>query len=198
MTTNQSLGATALLLGVFAALAQTPRPAAIGTINVTELAGMVAREQDHVDAIDLARWIKDRKPGLRVIDVRPTAEFDDYHLPTAQNVPLEQLGTAGFTNTDTIVMYSRGGAHAAQAWVMLRALGLRQVYFLSGGLDEWIDDVLNPTLPEDATAEEKAAFAITAEIGQYFGGIARVAPRDSIGKTAKTSDAVTQLKRRGC
>jgi 3-mercaptopyruvate sulfurtransferase SseA len=42
------------------------------------------------------------------------------------------------------VLVSDGGAHAAQGWVFLRALGIAHVYFLRGGLGEWLDDVMNP------------------------------------------------------
>jgi 3-mercaptopyruvate sulfurtransferase SseA len=108
-----------------------------GQVDVDALTSMIATERDHIDARDLAQWIKIRKPGLRVIDLRAAEAFSADHIPTAENLPLEKLGHAGFSPTDTVVLYSQGGAHAAQAWVLLRALGLHQVYFLSGGFDEW-------------------------------------------------------------
>jgi 3-mercaptopyruvate sulfurtransferase SseA len=197
MTTPQGLAVTALLLGGLAGVAGTPYASAHGQIDVSELASVIVHEQDHVDAIDLARWIKERKSGLRVVDVRSAAEFDNYRVPTAENVPLDRIGTAGFVPTETIVLYSGGGAHGAQAWVLLRALGLRRVFFLSGGLDEWVNDVMSPTLPDDATADEKAAFQATADISRYFGGVPRNGPRVPVG-AARGTDALSRLKRRGC
>ncbi|MGZ3672512.1 MAG: leucyl aminopeptidase, partial [Bdellovibrionota bacterium] len=52
------------------------------------------------------------------------------------------------------VVYTEGGAHAAQAWVLLRALGYRQVYFLRA-LDDASPNLLFAGVgkAEDATGE---------------------------------------------
>jgi rhodanese-related sulfurtransferase len=198
VTTNRALAATALVLGALAAAAGAPRPSTPGQIDVDELASMVVHEQDHVDAIDLAEWIRDQKPGLRVVDVRTESEFVEYHVPAAENIPIEALSRAHFAPNDTIVMYSQGGAHAAQAWVLLRALGYKQVFFLSGGLDEWAIDVMSPVLPDDATAAEQQAFARISEISRYFGGIPHTGPRPAPGAASPAASVLTKLKRRGC
>ena len=94
-----------------------------------------------------------------------------------------------FTPSETIVVYSKEGAHAAQAWVLLRALGHRQVFFLRGGRAAWEGEVLRPTLADDASDAAKAEFARASELSRYFGG----APR------AGTSKKPTSLPhRRGC
>ena len=144
---------------------------------------MIAREEDHVTALELAMWIHDRKPGLRIIDVREPEEFAAYQIPTAENVPLAQFSRLSVKPENTVVLYSGGGAHAAQAWVFIRAMGHRQVFFLSGGLNEWIDDVMNPVA--------------STPITRYFGGVAR--PEGSAPPSASTTgDRVKQLRRRGC
>jgi 3-mercaptopyruvate sulfurtransferase SseA len=199
VTLGRSLAIAALGLGGLAAVAGSPFSSTKGQIDVDALASIVVHEQDHVDAVELAAWIRDQKRGLRVIDVRTAAEFAGYHVPSAENVPLERLSHAGLKPTDTVVLYSQGGAHAAQAWVMLRALGLRQVFFLSGGLDEWLTDVMSPVLPDDATPDEKLAFKTTAEISRYFGGVPTTGPRVSAeGRAGHAAGVLTRLKRRGC
>ncbi len=172
---HRTLGSVAIVLGALAAFAGSPYQAAL---NVHQLASEVAREEDHVTALELAAWIKDRKPGLRVLDLRSEAEFDEYHIPGAENVAFDALlTTTRFVSTDTLVLISDGGAHAAQGWVFLRALGHRHVYFLRGGLGEWLDEVMNPTKPTALT--------------RYFGGV----PRS--GEDAQTN-SVTNMRRRGC
>jgi hypothetical protein len=42
------------------------------------------RQPTQITAVELAEWIRDRKPNLRVIDLRPEAAFDEYHLPRAE------------------------------------------------------------------------------------------------------------------
>jgi uncharacterized protein len=172
--THRALGSMALVLGALAAFAGSPYREAL---DVKQLASEVAREEDHVTAIELATWIKDRKPGLRVLDLRPEPEFDEYHIPGAENVAFDALLRTSDASTDTLVLISDGGAHAAQGWVFLRALGHQHVYFLRGGLGEWLDEVMNPARPTALT--------------RYFGGV----PRS--GEDAQTN-TVTNMRRRGC
>jgi rhodanese-related sulfurtransferase len=212
------LGAVVGGAALVAPVAGSPYIQSSGTIDVAQLASIVAREDDHVTAIELAEWIRDRKPGLRVIDVRPEAEFASFHLPTATNVPIESLPASRFAPTDTVVVYSGAGGHAAQAWVFLRALGHERAYFLRGGLAEWVDEVLNPTRASSASPEEIARFDRIAALSRYFGGVPRVVDRahrsghdesraeaNERGGTASvpatgtpTSAEIARLRRRGC
>jgi rhodanese-related sulfurtransferase len=182
MTAASKLGAAALVLGLAAPFAGSPYRHARGRIDVGALAAQVAREEDHVTALELGTWIKDRKAGLRVIDVRTPEEFATYALPTAENLPLAVLDHAHFDPKETVVLYSEGGAHAAQAWVFLKALGVREVYFLRGGLNEWLDEVMNP--------------AKGSEVTRYFGGVPRGGTASARPESA--SEAISRLRRRGC
>lgn len=181
----RGLAAAALALGLLAPLAGSPYKANHAAIDVPALARTVAREEDHVTALELAQWIKDRRPGLRVLDVRSPEEFERYHLPTAERLALDSLSAIPFHADDTLVLYSEGGAHAAQAWVFLRALGYRNVYFLRGGLYEWLEQVMNPTLA-DTTAAAREAFSRAATLSRYFGGV----PRSDIRPLAEESIAL--------
>ncbi len=177
MNLHRALGVGAAVLAVLAAVVGAPR----GNVDVAALAQAIEREDDHVTALELAQWIKDRKPGLRVIDVRGDSAFHEYHVPTAERVTLTELASmkpAGWGG-ETLVLYSDGGAHAAQGWVLLRSRGHANVYFLRGGLLDWMDDVMNP--------------ASASELSRYFGGM----PRIGEGEVSTTS-AVARAKRRGC
>jgi rhodanese-related sulfurtransferase len=155
----------------------------------------------------LAAWIKERRPDLRVVDVRTAEEFDAYHVPTAERIPIDSIGLSTLRPSELIVLYSEGGAHAAQAWVLLRALGYRNVYFLRGGLYEWIEQIMSPSLAADASPKDSAAFAKNMEISRYFGGVARASsmmldpvltlPRQTAGRSGSTG-AVARVRRRGC
>ena len=142
MTVSRILGNVAFVLGVGAAFAGSPYSERHARIDVDELATIVRREDDHVTATELAGWIKDRRSGLRVIDVRSAEDYDSFHIPTAERVPIDSLVAARLAPGETIVLYSEGGPHAAQAWVFLRALGYEKVYFLRGGAYEWIEQIV--------------------------------------------------------
>ena len=143
------LAAGVLLAAALAAVAGSPYRKPRAAVDVAQLAAAVAREEDHVTASELAAWIRNGKAGLHVIDVRSAAEFAEYHIAGAEHIRLASIGEAPFALDDTLVLYSDGGAHAAQAWVFLRALGYSRVYFLRGGLAEWLD--LNPAAPAPST-----------------------------------------------
>jgi rhodanese-related sulfurtransferase len=143
-------------------------------VDLDALARTVEAEEDRVTALELAAWIRDRKPDLRVVDVRDSASFAAFHIPNAENLPVTALTRAGFGADETVVLYSEGGTHAAQGWFFLRAAGVEKVYFLRGGLYEWMTEVMSPTLPAGATPAQRAEFARTSEISRYFGGMPRV------------------------
>lgn len=181
--THRVLAAVAIVLGALAPFAGSPYRVHPAPFDVRQLAAQVAHEEDHVTALELAAWIHDRKPGLRVIDLRSIAEFDQYHVPTAEQMPLETLvASPRFAKDETVVLISDGGAHAAQAWVFLRALGQEHVYFLRGGLGEWLDEVMNPVK--------------TTALSRYFGGTAR-GGGDAAGEES-SSKTVAKMRRRGC
>jgi len=190
---------TARRLGVAAPFAGSPYRSARGQVDVTELAGIVARQEDHVTAQQLAGWIRDGRPRLRVIDVRSAAEFAAYRIPGAENIPIADIARAHFASDDLLVLYSEGGAHAAQAWVFLRALGLREVYFVSGGLQDWMDDVLHPRLAADASPAAQRAFEAQAELSRYFGGDPGLAETNTqIPRHDSVATQVSRTRRRGC
>jgi rhodanese-related sulfurtransferase len=190
----------ALVLGLLAAVAGTPERSRNARIDVDDLARAVEHEDDHVTAIELAEWIRVRRPGLRVVDVRSSGEFEALHIPTAEQIPLSELSTTPFRRNETIVLYSEGGAHAGQGWVFLRALGYTHVYFLRGGLREWLDDVMSPSIAPTASDSVKKAFTRVSDLSRYFGGTPRVgesrsieslipipAPRDSVSVARATA-----------
>lgn len=175
-------GSFALGLGIAAAFAGTPEPVAGSLENRRMLADAIEREADHVTALELAEWIRARRPGLRVVDIRPDSEYQAYHVPMAERMTLAQVAAAPFASGESVVLYSEGGAHAAQAWVLLRQAGVREVWFLRGGILEWIDDVMNP---ERST-----------ELTRYFGGTAR--QPSAVPMPTAAPEAVRRLRRRSC
>ncbi len=179
LTLNQSLAVLALTLGTLA-LASQPHRGPFVKINARELSLVVDNEVDHVTPEELAAWIVEGRADYRLIDIRTDAEYRTYHIPTAENVPLSGLTDYPLLRTDKIVLYSEGGIHSAQAWMLLRAQGYDSVYMLLGGLDAWKDDVLFPTLSAGAGPQERAQFERSAALAEFFGGRPRAADGDAM------------------
>ncbi|MGZ8378733.1 MAG: rhodanese-like domain-containing protein [Gemmatirosa sp.] len=191
MTATRRLAGAAAVLGVSAAVVGSAEPAGrAGRLDVAALAREIDREADHVDAVELARWIRDRKAGLRVLDVRDDSAYAAYHIPGAERLALADVARMAPSADGTLVLYSEGGAHAAQAWVLLRASGHARVYFLRGGLLDWLEQVMNPVNVADPEV---------AALSRYFGGVPRAgAVPDPGGALAPASGAVARMRRRGC
>ncbi len=169
LSLNQKLAAGALTLGLLALFARPNRGNVI-TLDVKELATIIDKEGDHVTAGELGGWIVAGHADYRLIDLRSEKEYAEYHIPTAENVTLTALPDAPLLANEKIVLYSEGGIHASQAWMLLRAKGFKNAYTLKGGLDQWKEDILFPTLAENATPQERARFERAAALAKFFGG----------------------------
>ncbi len=110
------------------------------------------------------------RSDYRLIDLRAASDFAAYHIPTAENVTVAALPEFPFLRNEKIVLYSDGGIHAAQAWMLMQAQGYRAVYTVLGGLEGWKDEVLYPALPAQASAAERARFERAAALSRFFGG----------------------------
>ena len=173
LSLNQRLGALALALGAVALFSQ-PHRGPFVRLDARELALVVEQEVDHVTATDLAAWIVEGRADYRLLDLRTGNEYAAYHIPTAENVTLSGLADYPLQRNEKIVLYSEGGIHSAQAWMLLRAQGYVAVYMVMGGLEAWKDEVLFPSLTADASAADRARFERAAALAQFFGGQARV------------------------
>jgi hypothetical protein len=126
MTLHRALFFGAAILAVLAAFVSKPRPV-------------------EVAPLELAQWIKDRKPGLRVIDTRSESAFKEYSIPTAERGPVKAV------SGETLVFYSDSGGT------------------LRGGLLGWMNDVMNPVIAGSDTARARIS-----ALSRYFGGTPRL------------------------
>lgn len=133
---NQRLALLAGLLGLLALVAGNPFRDQKVTIDLKELARAIESENDHIGADQLAEWIMLKSP-VRVIDLRDSVSFATYHIPTAECITMEKLLEESASKNEKLVLYSEGGIHAAQAWMLLKAKGHTNVYTLKGGLEAW-------------------------------------------------------------
>jgi rhodanese-related sulfurtransferase len=198
------LGLAALVLGAAAPFAGSPYRPVQAPVDVRELAEAVVRGEDRIEPLLLARWIRQREPGLRIFDLRSESDYSNYHIPGAEHLDITAIDRTRISATDRVVTYSDSAAQSAQAWVFLRALGLQDVHFLRSGLAGWFDEVINPVLPADASIEAREGFESIAELSRYFGGVPRIGTASDV--SARKPDppredlrkAVIGARRRGC
>ena len=174
LTLNQKLALAAVALGAVALFA-APYPGSKVTLDARELALVVGTEADHVEAPELAAWIIENRADYRLVDLRTESEFAAYSIPTAVNIPVSVLPEAGLGRQEKIVLYSEGGIHSAQAWMLLKAQGYKSVYMLKGGLDEWKDLVVFPVVADNPTPAERVRDERLRSISAFFSGQPRSA-----------------------
>ena len=138
---NRNLAITALVLAALALVAGESSHRV--SVDPEELAYRIQNELDHVDPLELSEWVSSKREGYRLIDLRTKEEFDQYHIPGAEHITLPELLEMKFRKNETLVIYSEGGIHSAQAMFLLWTKGYTGVFMLKGGIAAWEADVLH-------------------------------------------------------
>lgn len=178
----KKLGLLAFALGFLGLFASDPYKNAVSTISTQELALMVENKVDHVTVDDLADWIIKTKSNFRLIDLNEEKDYKDYHIPGAENITLSTLNDGQLQHNEKIILYSNGGIHAAQAWMLLKTKGYKNVYTILGGLEEWKDQVLFPVIPDSIPAGQENHFSMLKERSKYFGGVPQAKNENTSGE----------------
>lgn len=133
--------------------------------EATGLLAEVAQAEDHIEPLDLAERLMRGEKDLTVVDIRPEEDYRRFSIRGAINIPLEQLESraSALPRKGTVVLYSNGTTHAAQAWMALRNLGISNVLVLTDGiLAFWRACLTPPSLSgvsdERSSAPRRAAF----------------------------------------
>ena len=174
------LALVALALGAVALFSE-PHRGPFVKLDVRELGAIVDQTVDHVAPAELASWIVEGRADYRLLDLRSPEEYAQYHIPGAENVQSSQLADYPLLPSEKIVVYSQGGIHAAQGWMLLRAQGFTAVYTVLLGLNGWTDEVLYPEPSASDDPREKARFERAAAMAAFFGGQARTEAGEAAG-----------------
>lgn len=112
----------------------------------SQLLGTVDQARDHMEPESLANRLMVRDPTLLLVDVRPAVEYTEYHIPGAVNIAMTDLHTAlaPYKNMGTIVLYSNGMTHPAQARDSMARTGFDNVFILTDGLTGFQQRCLKP------------------------------------------------------
>jgi len=131
-----------------------------------------------ISPAELFTTLYDQKLHPVMLDVRPEAEYNLFHVRGAQNIQVSELSAfakeliAEYTPNRVIVVMSNDETLSTQAWKVLVAESVANVYILEGGLNNWIaffgaDDpniegkVSNPL-------DEQLAYIFPAALGDRY------------------------------
>ena len=97
-----------------------------------------------ISPAELFTTVYDQKLKPVMLDVRPEAEYNLFHVRGAQNIQVNELPLyakeliAEYTANRVIVLMSNDETTATQAWKVLIAESVSNVYILEGGINNWI------------------------------------------------------------
>ena len=145
---------------------------AVLAISAGALAAMIGSTQPPLAAAEIsatqrASWLHQRKPGVRLLDLRSPEAFQLDHLPGASQAA--SMPAAG----DLLITYAEQQLDPTQIQALRQQFG-PQLRYLHGGAEAWATDVLFPVLRKDASAAQRRAFKPRAQLSRYFGGSPRL------------------------
>ena len=105
---------------------------------------MLEQRLVQITPAELFKTIYNQNVNLIMLDIRPEADFNLYHVKGTLNVPLEKVGlvipdllTEPPANS-VFVLMSNSETAATEAWKQLVASSVPNVYILEGGINNWI------------------------------------------------------------
>lgn len=145
----------------------------------------------YLSSDNLASFLINQDPSIVLVDIRTENEFNKYHIPTAINIPFEQLmdevhQTVLNQEKQTIVLYSNDHLLADNAWFLTRNLAYKNIIVLKDGLNGFYNTILNPETPSTiASSEEKELYLLRKASGIFFGVPFNNAPQKTAPLTIK-------------
>ena len=89
---------------------------------------------------------KNHSVAVRILDVRPEAEFNIFHIAGAQRLDPARIANPAILNSllaapANVVFFlvSDGEEASTQAWKALKASGLLNLYIIEGGINKWLE-----------------------------------------------------------
>jgi hypothetical protein len=197
LTFNQKLAAMAFLLAVASLIASLAFPN--GPKSVSQAPRFVS-------VLSLAEQIKNREP-LVLIDLREPDLYDEFHLPTAVSISLNEIQEKGLPEGKTYVFYSGDDLLTRHLWISLPQAIKKRSSILYGGVHDWYNYLLYPALPLVVHGEDSVITEKVNALTRFYGGQAEF-EKDSSSLAYYSKDLskaawpvvkrVGKLSRKGC
>ncbi len=145
-------------------------------IDAQKLLWEIIQPTRYVSTDQVAKMIIQKDPSLELIDVRSADEYAKFSLPNSINIPLDSIVNEnsmdyfGIPGTN-VVFFSNDAIKADEAWVLTKRLGFNATYVMKGGLNRWIETIIQPKEPAEEsprTAFETYEFRKGAQL--FFTG----------------------------
>ncbi len=147
---------------------------------------------DYIDPDELAFRLMDDMTILRIWDFRPRKEFDSLPLPQSKNITLESLFESSTERAFLVegkinVIIGLNEVETKKAAVLATELGLPNVRYLKGGMDEFNKSILSfaPQVSHEST-KTKDTERFRAEAANVIPGLIKEYKKKSAGEGDKS------------
>ena len=94
-----------------------------------------------VEIIEKSKYQTFIEQGYKIIDVRTPEEYDQGHIPGAQNINVRSETFVNeiqeLSKSDTLLVYCRSGSRSLYAAQVMVSFGFKKIYDLEGGFLDW-------------------------------------------------------------
>jgi len=127
-----------------------------------------------ISSAEFLKYRDDKKIKIIPLDVREERYYNQFHLRGAVHVPLDQVKAKArelhFELANTVfVTISNDEADATEAWKILRAESVPNIYILEGGINDWLKSYAGDSIGEDDRVhnrqEDQLAYRFNAATG---------------------------------
>lgn len=139
---NSVLAGVALSTAAMLALAGQPTLQDKIQARAGQLDAILQGRSMHLDPAEVNQLMHDSQVRLQLLDVRPEAEFNVFHLRDARRVLLRDMHQRAshpkFDPKALKIFIADGEAQAEEAWRYARAAEIPNIYVMEGGVDLWL------------------------------------------------------------
>lgn len=117
--------------------------AGIGMLGLAKLHAEegIAKTQTEVKNISpkQAKELIEKEKDVFILDVRTKEEYDDAHIKGANLIPIQELeqNINKIPKDKKVVVHCAKGKRSAKACEMLKDKGLKELYNVEGGMNQW-------------------------------------------------------------
>jgi len=152
----------------------------------------------------IAERLIDQDPSIFLIDVRTADEHEQYAIPGAMNIPLEEIMNEEWYDyldqeDRDIIFYSNGDIYADQAWMLCKRKNYQHIFVMKGGLNCWFETIIQPNPPpQTASGEDFDLYQFRLGARQYFAGGNAIIPDAETEKVIVTRKKKKSTVEGGC
>ncbi len=134
-----------------------------------EKESLITERKIQVEIGEMLQLLQNRRLIVYMIDVRKESDFNAFHLRDARNVPFERLldersVLQNQPDNTVFILMSNDETLATEAWKVLTAENVQNLYILAGGINAWIETFAE----EDFLAASRIANRQDEQLGFFF------------------------------